>query len=439
MQLYTKLMRYLYTLLLYVASPFVLIRMLWRSRRSEGYRHRLRERFGYIPPVSCDRESIWLHAVSIGEVITAIPLIKVLLDRYPNYTLIVTTTTPTGSLQVQKNFSGQVQHVYLPYDLPGPINRFLKHIRPRLAILMETELWPNLLHYTNKQDIPVLLANARLSERSLQGYEKITSIVRKMLSQITCVAAQSSADGERFICLGLPKERLLITGNVKFDLHLPASLTQEGSLLRCTWGERRLTLIVASTHEGEETIVLDVFRRLRKTFPTVFLILVPRHPDRFEKVAGLCKSAGFSIVKRSFQTIPIPSTDILLGDTIGELRLLYAASDIAFVGGSLVPVGGHNLIEPAGIRLPIITGHHLQNFVLISELLKKGQALIIVNDKESLYKAFFDLLNNPKERVALGERAYQVSATNTGAVDKHVQWISDQFGRGGGFKKIPVV
>ena len=433
-------MRYLYTLLLYVASPFILIRMLWRSRRSKEYRHRLGERFGYIPTLSCEEGgSIWLHAVSIGEVITAIPLIKALLDRYPNYILTVTTTTLTGSLQVQKNFGGKVQHVYLPYDLPGPINRFLKHIHPCLAILMETELWPNLLHYTSKRNIPVLLANARLSERSLQGYEKITSIVRKMLSQITCVAAQSSADGERFVYLGLPKERLLITGNVKFDLHLPSSLTQEGNLLRCTWGGgERPTLIVASTHEGEEIIVLDVFRRLRKTFPTVFLILVPRHPDRFEKVAGLCKSAGFSIIKRSFQKVPIPSTDILLGDTIGELRLLYAASDIAFVGGSLVPVGGHNLIEPAGIRLPIITGHHLQNFVLISELLKKGQALIIVNDKESLYKAFFDLLNDPKERVALGERAYQVSATNTGAVDKHVRWISDQFDRGR-FKKIPVV
>ncbi|PHH57624.1 3-deoxy-D-manno-octulosonic acid transferase [Coxiella burnetii] len=425
MQLYTKLMRYLYTLLFYAASPFVLLRMLWRSRRVEGYRHRLCERFGYIKSLDSDTPSLWLHAVSVGEVIAAVPLIKALLNHYPHYSLMVTTTTPTGSSQVQKNFKDRVRHVYLPYDLPGPVKRFLKRVHPQLAILMETELWPNLLHYTNKRNIPVLLANARLSERSLQGYQKIAAVVRKMLTQISCVAVQSPADGERFVRLGLSKDRLLVTGNVKFDLHLPTSVIQEGKSLRKSWGER-LTLMAASTHEGEEIIVLEAFRRLRTEFPDAFLILAPRHPDRFTKVARLCENAGFSIVRRSLQQSPTQKTDILLGDTMGELCRLYAASDVAFVGGSLVPVGGHNLIEPAAIRLPIISGPQLQNFVLISELLKRAQALLIVNDSESLCHVVSRLFKSPEERSALGERAYQVSAANTGAVNKHMRWISRQ-------------
>ena len=417
-------MRYLYILIFYLILPLVLLHTLWRSWR-EGYRHRLCERFGYIKAFPPNNRSVWLHAVSIGEVIAAVPLIKALLKDYPHYFLMITTTTSTGSLQIRKNFKDNVRHVYLPYDLPGPVNRFLKRIHPRLAILIETELWPNLLHYTHKRNIPILLANARLSERSFRGYQKITETVEKMLKQISCIAAQSPMDGDRFIRLGFPKDRLLITGNIKFDLDLPVSLIQEGKLLRKSWGEHQ-TLIAASTHEGEETFVLEAFRRLRIEFPDAFLILVPRHPNRFSKVAHLCEAAGFSIKRRSLQQLPTQKTDILLGDTLGELCLLYAASDVAFVGGSLVPVGGHNLIEPAAIRLPIISGHHLQNFVLISELLKKAQALLIVNDSDSFYHTVSRLFKHPEERNALGERAYQVSTLNTGAINKHMRWINAQ-------------
>ena len=416
-------MRYLYTLLLYAAMPFILLRLLWRSGRGEGYRQRLFERFGYIDSIDQNAHSIWIHAVSVGEVTAAIPLIKALQKHYPHHTLMVTTTTLTGSLQVQKNFDTErVHHVYLPYDLPTSIKRFLTRVHPQFAIIMETELWPNLLHYTHQQNIPVLLANARLSERSMQNYRRIDGMTKKMLSKITCVAAQSDADGKRFIRLGLLPERLAITGNVKFDLHIPASIIQQGKSLRKTWGTRP-TLIAASTHEGEETILLEAFRRLRIHFPEAFLILVPRHPNRFAKVARLCETTGFSTVKRSLKQIPTPKTDILLGDTMGELCLLYAASDVAFVGGSLVPVGGHNLIEPAALHLPLISGHYLHNFIAVSELLKKANALIIVNDSQSLSNVTLQLFQNPKEKNALAERVYQVSAANTGAVVKHIELI----------------
>lgn len=419
-------MRYLYILISYLSLPVLLLHTLWQSRRKEGYRYRLCERLGYIRTFPSNSQSIWLHAVSIGEVSAIVPLIKALLRDYPNYSLIITTTTSTGFLQIQKNFKdGVVHHFYLPYDLPGPINRFLTCIHPRLAILIETELWPNLLHYTHKKNIPILLANARLSERSFRGYQKISNIVEKMLKKISCVAAQSSMDGDYFIRLGLPKDRLLVTGNIKFDLELPQSLIHEGKLLRKSWGEH-LILIAASTHEGEETFVLTVFRRLCIEFSGALLILVPRHPNRFLKVARLCENAGFSIVKRSLQQWPTQKTDILLGDTIGELRLLYSASDVAFVGGSLVPIGGHNLIEPAAIRLPIITGNYLQNFALISKLLEQAKALLIVKDSDDFYHTVSRLFKNPEERNILGERAYRVSTSNTGATNQHIRWINAQ-------------
>ncbi|MFW0039809.1 MAG: lipid IV(A) 3-deoxy-D-manno-octulosonic acid transferase [Coxiella endosymbiont of Dermacentor silvarum] len=418
-------MRYLYTLLFYVALPFVLLQMLWRSRKVKGYHHRLLERFGYIDALDPNKKSLWLHAISVGEVISAIPLIKALLQGYPQYTLVVTTTTPTGSEQIHKNFGDRIHHVYFPYDLPGPINRFLKRVHPQLAIIMETELWPNTLYYLNRKSIPILLANARLSKHSMCNYQYVIQITRKMLSQITCVAAQSNLDGKRFLQLNLASDRLLVTGNIKFDLHLPASLIEEGKNLRKNWGFQP-TLIAASTHEGEEIIVLEAFRQLRHQFQDALLILVPRHPDRSDKVARLCKSTGFSIAKRSVHKVPRPQDNILLGDIMGELRLLYAASDIAFVGGSLVPVGGHNLIEPAAIHLPIISGPNLQNFVTISNLLKTARALIIVSDSNSLFMNVTWLLNNPQERKNLGERAYQVSMANTGALNKHMQWINTQ-------------
>lgn len=415
-------MRFLYSLILYLALPFVLLRWLWRSRHIKGYRQRFAERFGYVTTLPHDRKVIWVHAVSVGEIIAATPLIRALLQRYPQYELLVTTTTPTASAQVHKDFSDKVKHCYLPYDVPSAVKRFLHRTHPTLAVIMETELWPNLLHYTHKNAAPILLANARLSDRSQQGYQRIAQLTRDMLAQITCVAAQSKVDGERFIQLGLDPAHLLMTGNIKFDLTLPPALIDEGKKLRATWGARP-TIIAASTHENEENMVLEAFTQIRQRHPSAFLILVPRHPDRFAKVARLCQSENFRIVKRSLNETPQADTDILLGDTMGELRLLYAASDIAFVGGSFVPVGGHNLIEPAALHLPILSGPHLHNFVAISKLLADANALIVVNDAKSLSEKIMHLLANKSESDAIGERAYQVSAENTGALEKHLQRI----------------
>lgn len=423
------MLRYLYTLFFYTALPFILLRMLWRSHKVRGYRHRLLERFGYIDTLNLNKKSLWLHAVSVGEVITAVPLIKALLEDYSQYTLVITTTTPTGSEQIHKHFGNRIRHVYFPYDLPGPINRFLKRIHPQLVIIMETELWPNVLYYLHRKSIPILLANARLSERSMRNYQHIAHITQRMLSQITCVAAQSDLDGKRFVQLGLTSNRLLITGNIKFDLQLSESLIEEGKILRKHWGLRP-TLIAASTHEGEEVIILEAFRQLRHQFQDALLILIPRHPDRFNRVARLCESNGFSVVKRSLHKIPHSKADILLGDTMGELRLLYAASDVAFVGGSLVPIGGHNLIEPTAVRLPIVSGPNLHNFVTISDLLKTANALIIVSDSKSLFTNVARLFNNLRERQSLGERGYQVSISNTGSLDRHIEWINTQLARG---------
>ena len=291
---------------------------------------------------------------------------------------------------------------------------------------METELWPNLLHCTRARNIPILLANARLSEQSLRGYRRIAiaQLTREMLANISCVAAQSSADSERFVALGLDRKKLLVTGNIKFDLNIPPDLIDAGKALHAQWGDRP-TLIAASTHEGEESIVLSAFNTIRQKHPTALLILVPRHPDRFEKVARLCQSSGLNIVRRSLNQEPNQHTDILLGDTLGECRLFYAASDIAFVAGSLVPVGGHNLIEPAAMGLPIITGHYLHNFTAVSQLLQSANALITVDSAQSLADAVTHLLEDKAERDAMGQRAFQVSVENTGAIEKHLQWIAD--------------
>ncbi|AJC50375.1 3-deoxy-D-manno-octulosonic acid transferase [Coxiella endosymbiont of Amblyomma americanum] len=420
------MIRYLYILLSYILSPFIFFRTLCQLYKKENYRHRFLERFGYINTIDIKKKSLWIHAVSLGEAITAVPLISALLKSYPQHTLIITTTTVTGSEQIRKNFGDQIYHVYCPYDFPGSANRFLQRIHPQLAIIMETELWPNILYYLYRQNIPILLANARLSKRSMHNYLRVRPITQKMLSQITCVAAQSDIDGKRFLQLGLPNNRLFIAGNMKFDLQISKYLIEKGKNLRKNWGLLHPTLIAASTHEGEEIIILKVFQELRRQFQHAHLILVPRHPNRFNKVAYLCKSIGFSVAKRSLHKMPSLKNDILLGDVVGELRWLYAASDVAFIGGSLVPAGGHNLIEPAAMHLPIISGPNLQNFLLVSKLLKTAHALIIISDSTSLLKNVVQLFNNPKKRKQLGELAYQVSITNKGALNRHLQWIHKQ-------------
>src|SRR3990167_5407584 len=335
--------------------PLVLTRLWWRGRRLPTYRKRWAERFGFftVPPL---HHPIWVHAVSFGEAAAAEGLICNLKQRYPHRDIVVTALTPTGSERIRKNFGDSVFHVYLPYDNPTSVKRFLRQINPTLLIIMETELWPNLLYYCAQRHLSVLLANARLSQKSMEGYQKICWLTRPMLKALTMVAAQSETDAKHFRALGLSEQKLMVTGSVKFDIDLPSDVIHQGRALRYSWDGNRPVWIAASTHHQEEAKVLQIFAKVREIVPDLLLILVPRHPDRFRTVYDYCCKQGYTVIKRSEGHPCRSDTDILLGDTMGELVLLYAAADVAFVGGSLVPTGGHNVLEPAAIGLPIITG-----------------------------------------------------------------------------------
>lgn len=402
------------------------MRLLWRSRHNKGYRYRWKERFGYIDRSPTD--SIWLHAVSVGETLAAIPLIKEIKQRYPKYNIIVTTTTPTGSALVLKHLKDSVMHTYLPYDLPSSINRFLRRSRARFCIILETELWPNMIRSCVAQRIPLMLANARLSERSMRRYRIIGRIMASMLRSLNMVAAQGILDGERMLKLGLDPTCLMIAGNIKFDIDIPKDAALRGKQTRSAWDTTdRPTLIAASTHETEEDILLEAFAIIRNDLPDSLLLIAPRHPDRFEKIKRLCIDKGYNIVQRSRQQKPTADTDIVLVDTIGDVRTLYSACDIAFVGGSLVPIGGHNLIEPAILGLPILTGPHLHNFTDTSRLLQDAGAAQVVTDAKSLARAVVALFAATDLREEIGKKAQQVIMANRGSLQKHIRWIEENF------------
>lgn len=414
-------MRYLYTVLYYLAVPFVLLRLFGRSLKQPAYRRRVGERFGLYPQ-KLDK-SIWLHAVSVGEVIAAIPIVKALQQRYSNIPIVVTTMTPTGAERVQSGLGNSVTHLFLPYDLPDAIERFLSSVNPIIAIMMETELWPNTFAACRKRNIPVCLINARLSASSAQGYQRISSLVKEMLQGLHLIAANEIADAQRFISLGADEDKIVVTGNVKFDLELPANLTEQSQLLRQQIGER-FVWIAASTHDGEEEKILAAHQALLAIDPSALLVLVPRHPNRFEAVLKLCKNQ-FVTARRS-QCQPIEAaTQVYLGDTMGELMLLYSIADVAFVGGSLAPHGGHNMLEPAVLQKPIITGPHLENFVDISKLFIAGHALIKVEDENELGMQLKMHKEDMAMREALGKRAYEIVAANRGALKRQIRLLDE--------------
>ena len=418
------MMRLIYTIIYYLIMPFILIRLLWRSKQTADYRKRWNERFGFIPHLQND--SIWVHAVSVGETLAAIPLVKSLIQCYsPQFQIIVTTTTPTGSALVIQHLQQQVVHVYTPFDIPSTISRFLKKTHVKLCIIMETELWPNLLTICHKQKIPIILANGRLSERSSLRYQLIGKLTKQMLSAYHTVCAQGVLDGERYLRLGLDPKKLTITGNIKFDLHIPDELIQQGKNLRQIIGINRPVFIAASTHEGEETILLSAYQKIRHKIPTVFFILAPRHPNRCPKIAEWCRQTESQVVLRSTKKTIDQNTHILLVDTIGELQMIYAAADIAFVGGSLVSVGGHNLIEPAALGLPILTGPHLENFAEISKLLQNAGAAQFVSDADAIENAVIALCDADSLREKMGKCAQETIKANRGALQKHLDCIEN--------------
>lgn len=425
-------MRYLYSALFYMLLPFLLVRMLLRSRRAPAYRQRLAERFGLFEadPAPAGTPVIWVHAVSLGETLAAAPLIEGLLECWPDHRIVVTTTTPTGSERVQALFGERVFHVYAPWDLPGAVRRFLGRVRPRLLLIMETELWPNMLHYSRAMGCRILLANARLSARSAQGYARFAGLTRAMLQQLDTVACQSRADGQRFLALGLPPPALHVTGSIKFDLELNASLRAAAAGLRRELdADSRPVLVAASTHAGEDEQILEAFARLRQDADTALLVLVPRHPERFEEVYALCRGQGWNVVRRSTGDSPGPGVDVLLGDTMGELLLLLSVGQVAVIGGSLVPHGGHNVLEAAAWGVPVVTGPYMFNFEEISGLLVAAGAMIRLTDPAGLSACLQALLADAPRRRAMGAAGQRVVADNRGARKRLLALVAENLAK----------
>lgn len=415
-------MRYLYSLLLYLCMPLIFLRLLWRARKNPAYLQRLPERFGFVTSTLI-ANSIWIHAVSVGEVVAAIPMIKALQTTYPHIPILVTTMTPTGAERVRTALADTVTHLYLPYDFPDAVRRFLKKVKPQLCLIMETELWPNLLQACRQKNIPVLLMNARLSARSAAAYLRFAQFSKSMLQALTFVCAQTSADAERFIRLGMDAANIQVTGSIKFDLEIPVDLTVQAKALREVWGEERLVWIAASTHEGEEELILQAFAEVLKNVPETLLVIVPRHPERFQKVAALCRKQGYHVIMRTDNQTCSMQTKVFVGDTMGELLLFYAAADIAYVGGSLVPKGGQNPLEPAAIGLPILTGPYLFNFGLINQQLQTNQAAIQIDTPQQLAGQVTKLLQDKNARQHMGAQGKALVENNRGALVKQMRCI----------------
>lgn len=412
--------RTLYTVLFHLGLPLVALRLWLRARKAPAYRQRIGERFAFgLPPMQPG--GIWVHAVSVGESIAAAPMIRLLLAHYPQLPITVTCMTPTGSERIKALFASEprIQHCYLPYDLPWAASRFLEHVRPCLGVIMETELWPNHIHQCARRGIPVALANARLSERSARGYAKFARLTRPMLGELSLLAVQTETEAQRFRELGARPECVTVTGSIKFDLSIDAQLLTAAAHLREQWqASKRAVWIAASTHAGEDEIVLAAHRQLLRQHPDALLILVPRHPERFNAVHELCVQQAFATVRRSTASPVQADTSVLLGDTMGELLFLYALADIAFVGGSLVPNGGHNLLEPAALAKPVLSGPHLFNFLEIAAMLRSTGALCEVNDATSLAANVQRLFEQPQQARQMADAGLAVMKANQGALQR---------------------
>lgn len=412
--------RGIYSLLLYLMTPALLCRLLYRGFGARGYWRRWGERLGYSKQPALSG-SIWIHAVSVGEVQAAAPLIEHYLTQANPRPLVVTTMTPTGSERVQKLFGERVQHVYAPYDLPGAVTRFLRRVQPRMVVIMETEIWPNMITGCFKREIPLVLANARLSERSAGGYRLIPSLIRLTLRRIRLIAAQSEADKQRFISIGARATQITVTGSIKMDANLPASLSEQGAVLRRQLGADRAVWIAASTHAGEEQQILDAYQQIRRQHPQCLLVLAPRHPERANAVAALCRRSGYTVTRRTTYQIGDDIQAIYLLDTLGELRQFFAACDVAYIGGSLAPVGGHNMIEAAALGVAVVFGPHTFNFQEISAQLLQANAARMVKNSAALAGVVSGLLADANLRHQLGENGKHFIEANRGALQRLIK------------------
>jgi 3-deoxy-D-manno-octulosonic-acid transferase len=368
-------MRQLYTFIFYLALPLILLRLYWRGANGRGHRLRWRERLGFY---ECKpmQDVVWFHCVSFGEAEAAFPLIRLMLAEHPDQHFLVTSITPTGSARIKSVLGDQVKHVYFPYDLPMILKRFFAHFRPKLLVSMEKEIWPNLFASCAEQAIPLFVINARLSARSAVAYKKIPALVKPALQCIRLIATQTEDDRLNFIDIGAKAEQVAVFGNTKFDITIDESVITDGNALRQQSFPERFVWVLASTHQGEEAQLLQVFAQLKQQIPNILLLIAPRHPERFVVVARLCQEQGYKVLMRSENQSVSPETDIYIADSMGELKLLFSAADVAFVGGSLVPVGGHNVLEPALVGVPVLFGPEMFNFKEIAERILAEEAAV---------------------------------------------------------------
>jgi 3-deoxy-D-manno-octulosonic-acid transferase len=416
-------MRLVYVLLVYLLAPLVIAMEAWKALTNPDYRGRLRQRLGFgvpRPPADC----LWVHGVSVGEVQAAAALVQALRRRHADIPVVVSTVTPTGMQRARALFGDTVQHCYLPYDLPGAVRRFLDRTRPRVAIILETEIWPTLYASLGRRNIPLVMASARVSTRSLGRYRRMASLFRETLSHGIQVGAQTPSDAERFLEIGAPADRVRVTGNVKFDLEIPAPAIDAGRAFRAGCASRRPVWIAGSTHEGEEEAVLAAHARVRERHPDALLLLVPRHPQRFESVRALLRRRGVGFAQRSSGEEPGAAQPVFLVDTLGELQMFYAAADVAFVAGSLVPVGGHSLLEPAVLGLPMLSGPHTHNAQDVADLFEQCGALAIVRDADELAARVGAWFDDPAGARAVGERGRQAVELSRGAVGRIVAMVT---------------
>ena len=407
-------MRILYNVLLVLLLPVVLAVSAVRAKRQTGSADSTRERLGFVAPAPAGKV-LWLHASSVGEMQAAVPLVKALSSDYPDAHIVVTSFTASGMRRARAAFGESVQVCALPYDLPVFNHRFLNRIRPQAMVVLETELWPNLYRQVQARDVPVLLVSARMTEKSQQRYRRLGKLVRDALRAVRYVGAQTAQDGERFRSVGVARDVVHVVGNLKFDIPESAEIREQGQALRGLLFGNAPVLVAASTRVGEDEIVLDAFARVRAVYPDARLVIVPRHPERGSTVAGLARSFGWNVAQRSIDTMP-SAVDVYVIDTIGELNAFYAAADACFVGGSLVPVGGHNLLEPASLGIATVTGPQHQNAPDIFRDMRASEALLVVRDAEGLASAWRDLLDDPVKRDELGQAARETVERNRGTL-----------------------
>lgn len=410
-------MRFIYSVLTYLLAPAYSLYWLLRGLENRDYWHRLEQRFGFGYPKLAGG-CLWIHAVSVGEVQASAPLVKALAKRFPNRKLLITTVTPTGTARVRQLFGDSVATSYLPFETPVAVNKFFDAARPDLALVMETEIWPNLYYACGKRNIPLVLVSARISEKSFRRYRKLLPLFRQTLSYGIIIAAQTKLDARRFKALGASPKRISVTGNIKFDVEIDTSLLAAGATLRARNFPERPVWVAASTHDKEEELLLEAHRLIQRELPDALLIMFPRHPERFALVRALLERQRFRFLRRT-QHLPCETdTEVLLGDTMGEVPLFYAASDVAFVGGSLVPIGGHNLLEPAAMGKPVVTGPHLFQTQEISDMLGNAGALRVAEDPQALSRAILEVFANPDEARASGAAGLQLLRSNSGSLQR---------------------